>query len=49
MILLKKKKKRQKGGTGAWLSGDKKKNVNTIKNFLVELQKPIVVKVELNC
>ena len=27
----------------------KKKNVNTTKIFLIELQRPIVVKVELNC
>ena len=26
-----------------------KRNVNTIKNFLTELQRPIVVKADLNC
>ena len=35
-------------GIGEWLSKEKK-NVKTTKKFLIQLQRPIAVKVELNC
>ena len=50
MILNKLKKKKIDKGVGqgsVWVKT--KTNVNITKNFLIELQRPIVVKVELSC
>ena len=45
----KKKKKYTRGCDKGVIEWRKKTNVNTIKIFLIELQRSLVVKVELNC